>query len=177
MQTWAALGLMGFFLALFVHVQPYRTPVLNQLELYALTADFVTLFLGLGLFNNAKAGEMRSEAFAQIFSVLVVVVNLVFVFYLIYVIKHHSEYVKKGKELLGSFSKKKQEVEEVWTTNPSFKVEHEVKTLSPKRSASQLIRSKKLLELHQQRGVEMVASRRTATFESLRHWHEAHDVI
>ena len=45
MQTWAALGLMEFFLALFVHMQPYRKPVLNRLELYALTADFVTLFL------------------------------------------------------------------------------------------------------------------------------------
>lgn len=70
-------------------------------------------------------------------------------------------------------SMKNEDIDDNWTTNPSFKVEREVKTLQPKRSASQLVRSKKLLELHklrEEQGVEMVAlSRRTATFESLRH--------
>jgi hypothetical protein len=99
MQTWSSLGLMMFFLALFVHVQPYHNPVLNRLELYALTADLLTLFLGLGLFNNKNAGEMRSEGFAQIFSILVVVVNVWFIGYMLYVVWKNSEYLKKAKSI------------------------------------------------------------------------------
>ena len=99
MQTWASLGLMVFFLALFVHVQPYHNPVLNRLETYALTADFLTLFLGLGLFNNGNAGEMKSDGFAQIFSILVVVVNVLFIGYMLYVVWNNSEYLQKVKAM------------------------------------------------------------------------------
>ncbi len=122
MQTWSALGLMAFFLALFIHVQPYCNPVLNRLETYALFVDFTTLFLGLGLFNNANAGEMKSESFSHIFSTMVVAVNVVFVLYLFYVVKRHSEYIKKGKSLVASICKRRDKPEEMWTVNPLERV-------------------------------------------------------
>ena len=135
MQTWATLGLMMFFLALFVHVQPYHNPVLNRLELYALTADLLTLFLGLGLFNNGNAGEMKSDGFAQIFSILVVVVNVLFIVYMLYVVWNNSEYLQKARVW-----KKERKT---WVNNPL--------PSQRKRSESTLKRAKRLVELHKMR--------------------------
>ena len=123
MQTWASLGLMVFFLALFVHVAPYENKVLNQLETYALTADFLTLFLGLGLFNNKNAGEMKSDGFAQTFSILVVVVNILFIGYMLYVLRKNSEYLNKAKSKVKAMWRKKEPKCEVteYIKNPMYK--------------------------------------------------------
>ena len=122
MQTWASLGLMIVFLALFVYVQPYHNPVLNKLETCALTADFLTLFLGLGLFNNKNAGEMKSDAFAQIFSILVVVVNVLFIGYMLYVLWQNSEYLNKAKGKVKAIWRTKEPISEVIEfKNPMFK--------------------------------------------------------
>ena len=57
MQTWAALCLLMFFLAVFLLSQPYDDMYLNRLERSALSINVITLLLGLGLFTNSVAGE------------------------------------------------------------------------------------------------------------------------
>ena len=112
MQLWASLGLLAFFLGLFAQVKPYNDRILNRLEVYALTADFLTLFMGMGLYTNINAGEMKSDTFAQILSVSVIAVNMLFIGYTIYILWKHSEWLQKTKSLVWN------KEEQSWVINP-----------------------------------------------------------
>ena len=62
---------------------PYGNAILNSLERQALLVDVLTLLLGIGLFNNASNSEdRRSNIFAMVVSVSVVLVNIAYMVWL-----------------------------------------------------------------------------------------------
>ena len=78
---------------------------------------------------------MKSDGFAQIFSILVVVVNVLFIGYMLYVVWKNSEYLQKARVW-----KKERKT---WVKNPL--------PSQRKRSESTLKRAKRLVELHKMR--------------------------
>eukprot|EP00949_MAST-11_sp_MAST-11-sp1_P002551 g2551.t1 len=94
MQTWVALLLLLVFYVFFNYTMPYGNAILNSLERQALLVDVLTLLLGIGLFNNASNSEdRRSNIFAMVVSVSVVLVNIAYMVWLLCIFCKHSEYM------------------------------------------------------------------------------------
>ena len=108
MQTWAALVLLLFYVVVFSLSQPYEDLYLNHLERGALSINVLTLLLGLGLFTNDKTGRgAKSNAFAIVITVCILVLNVFFMMTVVWTYCRVSKICKsKRKEL------KKKELEE-----------------------------------------------------------------
>ena len=93
MQTWAALLLLLLYVAIFSLSHPYEESYLNRLEHTALSINVLTLLLGLGLFTNENAGPNRkSDSFATLLTVCIVVFNVSFMLQVIWTLTQHSQY-------------------------------------------------------------------------------------
>ena len=93
MQTWAALVLLLFYVAVFVLAKPYDKPYLNHLERNALSINVVTLLLGVGLFTNDRSGvDSKSEVLAVAISGVIICSNLCFVLNVVLTLMKHSQY-------------------------------------------------------------------------------------
>ena len=93
MQTWVALLLLMSFIVVFASAKPYAQSFLNQLERQALVVDVLTLFFGIALFNNATNDvDQQSPGFAMTLSVLIVVMNTVFMGWLFWVLRRETQY-------------------------------------------------------------------------------------
>ena len=93
MQTWIAMMLLLLYLLFFMYTSPYTVDYLNDLEKLALAVDALTLLSGIGLFNNESNDEdRRSEVFSLTISLFVVIVNTVYMVWLVRVLYAHSEY-------------------------------------------------------------------------------------
>jgi len=86
MQTWGALLLLSVYVVVFAWARPYEKPTLNRLERVALASNAATLFLGLGLFNNARSDTSTSVGLSQVLSALIVLCNAAFVTFFLYVL-------------------------------------------------------------------------------------------
>jgi hypothetical protein len=98
MQTWAALCLLLFFVALFSLTQPYEQIYLNHLERSALSVNCVTLLFGLGLFTNDQASEARNPALAVILSAAIVILNVIFVINVIIALRDHGQHCSRCRK-------------------------------------------------------------------------------
>ena len=91
MQTWAALGLLFLFFVIFSNGRPYDRPVLNQLEMTALGVDVWQLLCGLGLFLSPDA------ATSELFTWMIVLVNIGFVAQFLSYLWRHGEALRCGR--------------------------------------------------------------------------------
>ena len=92
MQTWAALGLLFLFFVIFSNGHPYDRPVLNQLEMTALGVDVWQLLCGLGLFLSPDA------ATSELFTWMIVLVNVGFVTQFLSCLWLHGEAMRCGRK-------------------------------------------------------------------------------
>ena len=95
MQTWGALSLLLFFLAVFSVTKPYEQDYLNRLERNALSINIVTLLFGLGLFTNSQSGEQESKIFAMCITISIVFLNVAFVLNVFQTLYKYSQYCNK----------------------------------------------------------------------------------
>eukprot|EP00949_MAST-11_sp_MAST-11-sp1_P000984 g984.t1 len=106
MQTWMALLLLMSFIAVFASAKPYAQSFLNQLERQALVVDVLTLFFGIALFNNATNDvDQQSPGFAITLSVLIVVMNTVFMGRLFWVLRRETQYGPAFRQFLSKLFK------------------------------------------------------------------------
>ena len=96
LQTWAALVLLLMFIVIFSLASPYEHAYLNRLESWALSINVVTLLLGLGLFTNDKAGEDKSDTFAEFLTIVIILLNSMFGVTVIWTLVRspHAEYCR-----------------------------------------------------------------------------------
>ncbi len=103
LQTWAALVLLLFFLAIFLISQPYEQAYLNNLEQSALGTNVITLLLGLGLYTNNRPGVDKSESLNVLITLSIVCLNIFFAMHVLYTYLMYSQYCtlcKKNKNLV-----------------------------------------------------------------------------
>lgn len=98
MQTWAALCLLLFYVVVFSLAQPYEQVYLNRLERSALSINCVTLLCGLGLFTNDQASEARNPALAMALSVVIVMLNAVFLTNVINTLRVYGQHCAKCRK-------------------------------------------------------------------------------
>ena len=99
MQTWSALVLLLFYVAVFLIAKPYDKPYLNHLERNALSINVVTLLLGVGLFTNDRSGvDAKSDTLAELITVAILASNIFFVLNVGWTLSKHTQYCKCCKK-------------------------------------------------------------------------------
>ena len=99
MQTWSALVLLLFYVAVFLIAKPYDKPYLNHLERNALSINVVTLLLGVGLFTNDRSGaDAKSDTLAELITVAIIASNTFFVLNVVWTLSKHTHYCKCCKK-------------------------------------------------------------------------------
>ena len=96
------MAILQAFLAIETWGHPHVNPILNGMEDLALTLDVFQLFLGLGLFFVTDIGH---NMLAELFSVLILVSNVVFFIYWFRTWFKHSDYREKVVVLAKKASK------------------------------------------------------------------------
>ena len=102
LQIWATMAVLQGFLAMETWGHPHINPVLNSMEDLALTLDVFQLFTGLGLFFVTDKGI---NELAEVFSVVILISNLVFIVYWLKIWYKHSEYRRSAQAALVKASK------------------------------------------------------------------------